>query len=598
MRLSARHDYCINRFAVTPSTQPKSRVTALAMSSSAKQDKQAYKLKLNGLDVSVFEADGRTGGKLRSILHDGLIWDEGANTMTESEAAVGFLLDNLGLRGKQQFPLSQQKRYIAKNGVPVLLPSNPIALVTSNLLSAGSKLQILSEPFYWKNNDAPKQPDKKESTISPVWGGLINCNVLVTSESMTVMFLSAVLVLSFNVILEKRFSLCHYVLTFIFNDNPEVSFELNEFLLLVVDYLIDPFVAGTNGGDPESLSMRHVFPELWNLEKRFGSIIAGAIQSKLSDRKGTSGGSSPKKKHKRGSFSFVGGMQTIMEFLVRSHLTYIDMLGLKPWTRNIYLTLTDALSNELGEDELAVRSRVLELSCCDSKNSPLSNWSVCYELDGIKRSCEKSFDALIVTAPLSNVKEMKITRRESPFLLDFIPEVSYLPMSVVVTTFKRENVKRPLEGFGVLVPAKEQQNGLKTLGTLFSSMMFPDRAPSDLYLYTTFVGGSRNQELAKASRDQLKQIVTSDLRQLLGAEGEPTFMNHFYWSKAFPLYGHNYDSVIQAIDKMERGLPGFFYAGNHKGGLSVGKAISSGCQAADLVMSYLDSTSDAKGNFS
>lgn len=99
-----------------------------------------------------------------------------------------------------------------------------------------------------------------------------------------------------------------------------------------------------------------------------------------------------------------------------------------------------------------------------------------------------------------------------------------MPLSVIITTFKKENVRRPLEGFGVLVPSKEQQNGLKTLGnalflavfnyithpfpndlitrctgTLFSSMMFPDRVPKDLYLYTTFVGGSRNKELAKAS---------------------------------------------------------------------------------------------------
>ena len=177
-------------------------------------------------------------------------------------------------------------------------------------------------------------------------------------------------------------------------------------------------------------------------------------------------------------------------------------------------------------------------------------------------------------------------------------QVNYLPLSVIITTFKKENVKRPLEGFGVLVPSKEQQNGLKTLGnicllhllvellillshcdhkfsiagTLFSSMMFPDRAPNDLYLYTTFVGGSRNRELAKASTyvkphcfwfckfdpcvlhsgnqfidyhiietvinfsllirllnglsDELKQIVTSDLRQLIGAEGEPTFVKY------------------------------------------------------------------------
>ncbi|KAL0377313.1 UNVERIFIED_CONTAM: Protoporphyrinogen oxidase, mitochondrial [Sesamum radiatum] len=525
--------HSLNRCILISSPKPNTRVSVLAMASSAKEDKPGFPGKsvavigagvryvsdqivefrhflryvrkvmcsMNLLTCCVFEAEGRAGGKLRSISHDGLIWDEGANTMTESEAAVGFLLDNLGLRDKQQFPLSQQKRYIAKNGVPVLLPSNPIALIRSNFLSAESKLQVFLEPFLWKNNDGLKGPGTEESVG---------------------------------------------------------AFFQRHFGKEVVDYLIDPFVAGTSGGDPESLSMRHVFPELWNLEKRFGSIISGAIQSKLSAKKGTTGDSSAKKKQNHGSFSFLGGMQS----------------------------LTNALCNELGKDELKLQSKVLELSCSCSENSPSDNWSVSYELDDRKLSCEKSFDALIVTAPLSDVKQMRITRRGSPFLLDFVPEVSYLPMSVIITTFKKESVKRPLEGFGVLIPSKEQKNGLKTL----------DRAPNDVYLYTTFVGGSRNPELAKASRDELKQIVTSDLRQLLGAEGQPAFLNHFYWSKAFPLYGRNYDSVISAIDKMEKDLPGFFYAGNHKGGLSVGKAISTGCQAADLVISYLDSCSDTKGN--
>jgi oxygen-dependent protoporphyrinogen oxidase len=63
----------------------------------------AYKLKSRGLNVTVFEADGRVGGKLRSVMQNGLIWDEGANTMTEAEPEVGSLLDDLGLREKQQF---------------------------------------------------------------------------------------------------------------------------------------------------------------------------------------------------------------------------------------------------------------------------------------------------------------------------------------------------------------------------------------------------------------------------------------------------------------------------------------------------------------
>lgn len=41
----------------------------------------AYKLKTHGLNVTLYEAEGRAGGKLRTVSHGGLIWDEGANTM-------------------------------------------------------------------------------------------------------------------------------------------------------------------------------------------------------------------------------------------------------------------------------------------------------------------------------------------------------------------------------------------------------------------------------------------------------------------------------------------------------------------------------------
>ncbi|KAI4348292.1 hypothetical protein L6164_009028 [Bauhinia variegata] len=465
----------------------------------------AYKLKSHGLNVTIFEAEGRAGGKLRSVAQDGLIWEEGANTMTESEMEVKGLIDDLGLQEKQQFPISQHKRYIVRNGMPLLVPTNPAALLKSSLLSAHSKFQIISEPFVWKKQDPSKVCD--EYTEESVGG-----------------------------------------------------FFQRHFGKEVVDYLIDPFVAGTSGGDPESLSMRHCFPELWNLEKRFGSIISGALQSVFSaKREKTEGnkGKLEKKKHKRGSFSFQGGMQT----------------------------LTDTLCKEIGEDALKLNAKVLSLSYCPG-NSSSENWSI-----SASNKDTQTIDAVIMTAPLSNVKDMKITKGGTIFPLDFLPKVTYVPLSVLITSFRKENVKRPLEGFGVLVPSKEQQNGLRTLGTLFSSMMFPDRAPNDLYLYTTFIGGTRNKELAQASTDELKQIVSSDLRKLLGIEGEPTFVNHFYWNKGFPLYGRNYGSVLEAIDKMEKDLPGFFYAGNHKDGLSVGKSIASGCKAADLVISYLNSTS-------
>lgn len=39
---------------------------------------------------------------------------------------------------------------------------------------------------------------------------------------------------------------------------------------------------------------------------------------------------------------------------------------------------------------------------------------------------------------------------------------------------------------------------------------------------------------------------------------------HYYWSKAFPLYGRNYDAVLRGIEKMEKDLPGLFYAGKFR----------------------------------
>jgi oxygen-dependent protoporphyrinogen oxidase len=303
----------------------------------------------------------------------------------------------------------------------------------------------------------------------------------------------------------------------------------------VVDYLIDPFVGGTSAADPDSLSMKHSFPDLWNVEKSFGSIIVGAIRTKFAAKGGKSRDtkSSPgTKKGSRGSFSFKGGMQI----------------------------LPDTLCKSLSHDEINLDSKVLSLSY--NSGSRQENWSLsCVSHNETQRQ-NPHYDAVIMTAPLCNVKEMKVMKGGQPFQLNFLPEINYMPLSVLITTFTKEKVKRPLEGFGVLIPSKEQKHGFKTLGTLFSSMMFPDRSPSDVHLYTTFIGGSRNQELAKASTDELKQVVTSDLQRLLGVEGEPVSVNHYYWRKAFPLYDSSYDSVMEAIDKMENDLPGFFYAGN------------------------------------
>ena len=43
------------------------------------------------MKVTVFEAEGRAGGKLRSFSRHDLVWDEGANTMVTIELPLLFL---------------------------------------------------------------------------------------------------------------------------------------------------------------------------------------------------------------------------------------------------------------------------------------------------------------------------------------------------------------------------------------------------------------------------------------------------------------------------------------------------------------------------
>ena len=69
-------------------------------------------------------------------------------------------------------------------------------------------------------------------------------------------------------------------------------------------------------------------------------------------------------------------------------------------------------------------------------------------------------------------------------------------MASVVLGFRREDVAHPCEGFGMLIPKIE---GFKILGTIFSSSLFPNRAPAGHLTLTSYIGGERYPELASAA---------------------------------------------------------------------------------------------------
>ena len=134
-----------------------------------------------------------------------------------------------------------------------------------------------------------------------------------------------------------------------------------------------------------------------------------------------------------------------------------------------------------------------------------------------------------------------------------------------------------LDGFGVLMPEVERG---QILGTLFSSTLFPGRAPEGHVALTTFIGGMRSPELAARDDNALRALVAEELGRLLGVRGEPVIFRVQRWPRAIPQYAPGYARFKEAMAAVERGAPGLFLGGNCRDGISLANCIGAGRRLA------------------
>lgn len=306
-----------------------------------------------------------------------------------------------------------------------------------------------------------------------------------------------------------------------------------------LDQAIDALVAGVYAGDPYKLSVPHAFPKLAQLEARYGSLIKGQI---LGARERKKRGEIAK--DRAAKFSFDDGLQV----------------------------LPDVLAQRLGEG-VRLNTRVTRLA------RTTAGWSL--DLAGEERSAEHS--AVIYAGTAYKLAELGL-ETERKVDLSIFSEIRYPPVASVVLGFRREDVRHPCAGFGMLIPRVE---GFKILGTIFSSSLFPNRAPAGHLTLTSYVGGERYPELAALSEEKLVELTCADLGVLLGVRGAPTFQHARVYPKAIPQYNVGYGRYRGFMTQLEAGAPGLFLAGHYREGVSLSDSIVSGCNVADRSEKYL-----------
>ena len=306
----------------------------------------------------------------------------------------------------------------------------------------------------------------------------------------------------------------------------------------LLDYVANPFVAGVFAGDPEQLSVRHAMPRLYAMEQSHGSVIKAMIQRGRARRSAEEGEGEQ------------GGV-----------VSFRDGLG----------ELTDALARDLGP-AVRLRAAVTQIS-----RGP-KGWTV-----GAAFQANELYDAVVLAVPAHCADELDLGF-EAAERLKTIASIPHPPVAVLALGFRREEVSHALDGYGFLVPEVERKH---VLGALFSSSLFPGRAPEGHVLLTVFVGGVRNPDLANADLNTLTARVLDDLRTLVGARGEPTFRTSQVWPKAIPQYTLSHGRYKEIMDDVERKNPGLALAGSYRDGVAVGEVLGSAEEAAARVLAHV-----------
>lgn len=298
------------------------------------------------------------------------------------------------------------------------------------------------------------------------------------------------------------------------------------------NYALNPLVAGVFAGDPEKLSVRYAFPKVWHLDQKYGSLIRGTLPNAKAKK---ASGLYEKKR----TLSFPEGMETLPKILAKN-------LG--------RCVRVNATLTELVPEGNRWRARWFTCgSVCDF-----------FEQDDV-------FDAVVVAVP---PREWKKIFSAVPALAEPLSQAAETLVSPPVTTltlgYKREDVAHPLDGFGALVPELEKR---KILGSLWTSSFFPNRAPDGFVTLTTYIGGARQPEIARRSREEQFEIAREELAALFGVKGVPAFVEICEHAEAIPQYNLGYGNFLKAIDAAENAFPNLRFCGNYRGGIAVGATL-------------------------
>lgn len=314
----------------------------------------------------------------------------------------------------------------------------------------------------------------------------------------------------------------------------------------LLDRMVAPFVSGVYAGDVERLSVQASFGRLAEFEAAAGSILCGGIRAMKQAKQAAKQNPQPPKRSLKAYrlCSFKNGLQTLPQALAK------------------------ALGDSFSTSALVTR---IELQISAPK------FQVTFGQGGQQQTV--AADRLVIATPA--VAAARLLENIAPALVPLLMDIPYTSIASVPLAYRNKQLAaRPLDGFGFLAPRSE---GLRTLGSLWSSALFPGRAPDGWSYCTNFVGGETDRPAANLSDEELIRIVHGDLQKVLGVQGEPRRLPITRWPRAIPQYVIGHAERMRRIDEEAAKVDGLQLIGNYLHGVSIGDCLKNAKAAAEVV---------------
>ncbi|WP_025950948.1 protoporphyrinogen oxidase [Geobacillus thermocatenulatus] len=300
----------------------------------------------------------------------------------------------------------------------------------------------------------------------------------------------------------------------------------------VVDNLIEPLLSGIYAGDIDEMSLMATFPQFFQLEQKYGSLVRGARRT------------TPKEQKER-----KGAFQTLKT-------------GLQ--------SLVDEVEKRLEPGSVIKGVRVERIVRTDSAYRLQLSTGEVWGADGI-----------IVTTPHHVVPDMFA---DYPFFAPF-RSVPLTSVATVALAFPEEAIRQDIDGTGFVV---SRRSDYTMTACTWTHKKWPHTAPPGKALLRCYVGRPGDEEIVDQPDDEIVRVVLDDLNKVMNIAGQPEFAVISRWKRAMPQYtvGHR-ERLAHMKRQMGDALPGVFLAGSSYEGLGLPDCIDQGEKAVRDVLLYL-----------